>query len=788
MLVAIVLVSAIAVFLGWRIWNRSDVKIQSKAGEPQLVVQLGHSSDVRAVAFSHDGKLVVTGSEDRTAVLWDAATGIEIRRFVGHGAGINVVAFSPDDRLLLTGSGQVEFGTDNASEPQSRDATARIWDVGTGREILRLEDTLGSLNITSAAFSPDGKFVLAGIYVCEWCKEISKEDAGGVICLWNAVTGKKIRQFKGRSSLNGFGGAVAFSPDGRSALIGFEGDFGPQLLDIATGHVLRQFSGGGEGTFLPDGQHILTSNGRFFELETGDLVKKLATCPHVCAFSKDGRFAASTRSTLPDSGVAVRDVTTDQEVLTYDTPRNDKARPIPPSSAPVFSPDGKSILVGLENGASHMWNLVPTRKETSFEGQAVSYVGEFLPDSRFISTGNALWDMTTGQQFRRFPRGGAMAFSPNGDYAFRLRTRQDLEERDLGGLKTNAIVSQSDGTLFDLHTGTEIQQFKYEDPQIVGPMFSQDSRLILTGDEKRRISLWDVATKKLIKLQGLGPSIGRPGIDSFDIMIVSPDGRYIFANTASSSSYGLGLFSADSGTLIRGFTAQDNLDVPAMFAIAAVFSPDGRFVLSGSKAGYFNGVYRNGIAVLWDVATGKEIRRFEGHSEEVSDVAFSPDGHFILTAGDDRFVILWDVTTGKMIRKLESRVANGLSARFSPDGRFILTGSQDGAMAMWDFASGQELCRLISFENGDWVVTASDGRFDTNNLEHIEGLHWILANDPLKPLPLEIFMRQYYEPRLLARVLAGETFKPLPSLSQLNRTQPEVKITDIQTDSGRRCR
>jgi WD40 repeat protein len=785
MLVAIILVSAVAAFIVWRIWNRSHGKIRSEAGEPQLVVQLGHSSDVRAVAFSHDGKLVVTGSEDRTAVLWDAATGVEIRRFVGHEAGINVVAFSPDDRLLLTGSGQVEFGTDNASEPQSRDATARIWDVGTGREILRLEDTLGILNITSAAFSPDGKFVLAGVYVCEWCKEVSKEYAGGVVCLWNAVTGKKIRQFKGRSSLNGFGGAVAFSPDGRSALIGFEGDVGPQLLDIATGQVLRQFSGGGEGTFLPDGQHILTSNGRFFELETGDLVKKLATCPHGCAFSPDGRFAASTRSTLPDSGFAVRDVTTDQEVLTYDTPRNDKARPIPPSSAPVFSPDGKSILVGLENGTSHLWNLVPVGTGVSFEGQAASYGGRFLPDRHFLLTGNALWDMTTGQQFRRFSGGGAIAFSPNGDYAFRLRTRQDLEERDLGGgLKTRVIISQSDGTLIDFHTGTEIQQFKYEDPQFVGPMFSQDSKLILTGDEKRRISLWDVSTGKLIKLQGLEPGIGQPGIDSFEVMAVSPDGRYIFANSASASSYGLGLFSADSGTLIRGLTAQDNLDVPAMFAIAAVFSPDGRFVLSGSKAGYFNGLYRNGIAVLWDVVTGKEIRRFEGHSEEVSDVAFSPDGRFILTAGDDRFVILWDASTGKMIRKLESPLANGSSASFSSDGRFILTGSQDGAMAVWDFDSGQELCRLISFENGDWVVTAPDGRFDTNNLEHIAGLHWILGNDPLKPLPLEIFMRQYYEPRLLARVFAGEKLKPLPSLSQLNRTQPEVKITDIQPDSA----
>src|SRR5882762_7083970 len=95
-------------------------------------------------------------------------------------------------------------------------------------------------------------------------------------------------------------------------------------------------------------------------------------------------------------------------------------------------------------------------------------------------------------------------------------------------------------------------------------------------------------------------------------MAVSPDGRYMFASTASPSSFGLALFSADSGTLIGNLSAQDNLDVPALFAIAAVFSPDGRFVLSGSKAGYFNGVYRNGIAACGMLLPGKRLDALKG--------------------------------------------------------------------------------------------------------------------------------------------------------------------------------
>jgi hypothetical protein len=61
------------------------------------------------------------------------------------------------------------------------------------------------------------------------------------------------------------------------------------------------------------------------------------------------------------------------------------------------------------------------------------------------------------------------------------------------------------------------------------------------------------------------------------------------------------------------------------------------------------------------------------------------------------------------------------------------------------------LCRLISFRDGSWIVVDPEGRFDTNNLEEIQGLHWIMPDDPFKPLPVEIFMREYYEPRLLPR-------------------------------------
>lgn len=73
--------------------------------KPTLVIQKGHTSRVQSVALSRDGKWLVTGSEDETAILWETATGREVRTFHGHKDSINSVALSGDGRWLATGSG-----------------------------------------------------------------------------------------------------------------------------------------------------------------------------------------------------------------------------------------------------------------------------------------------------------------------------------------------------------------------------------------------------------------------------------------------------------------------------------------------------------------------------------------------------------------------------------------------------------------------------------------------------------------------------------------------------------
>jgi WD40 repeat protein len=134
------------------------------------------------VAFSPDGRQVVSGSEDQTVRLWDAATGAALQRLEGHTGVVTSVAFSPDGRQVVSGS---------------YDQTVRLWDAATGAALQRLEGHTDY--VSSVAFSPDSRQVVSG-----------SEDQ--TVRLWDAATGAALQRLEGHT---GAVTSVAFSPDGK---------------------------------------------------------------------------------------------------------------------------------------------------------------------------------------------------------------------------------------------------------------------------------------------------------------------------------------------------------------------------------------------------------------------------------------------------------------------------------------------------------------------------------------------------------------------------------------------
>lgn len=716
-----------------RTGDNNIVPTSSASHKPQLIVQLGGAAE--SVAYSPDGRFIITGGEN--ALLWDAATGQEIRGFYGHSSGVEEVAFSPDGRFVLTAG--------------SLDKTARIWDVTTGKEIKRL---VTPSEVRTVAYSPQGKLVLTG--------------GDAVARLWDVETGREIRRFIGHTS---FVESVKFSPDGRFVLTGSL-DMTARLWDATTGREIRRIlqgpskhSGIKSVAFSPDGRFILTGGyldktARLWDAVTGKAIKDFLNVNwlYSVAFSPDGRsiLTAGANNRNEDSSPRLWDMATGQEIRKFTGHSPGGVR------AATFSPDGRFVLTGGEDSTIRLWDAATGQEVRRFEGysstvNAVAY----SPDGRSLLTGNGddaahLWNTATGQEIRRFQGhlSGvySTAYSPDGRY---LLTG--------GGPKDNTA------RLWDMVTERELRRFSYGDPRfatMASIAYSPDGKSVLTGIEDalgrdHPVVLWDLAT---------GSEIRRFTVHDHSVksLAYSPDGRFILTGSISFDGTAL-LLDIATGQVVKRFQVPKS---PIAYSTYIAYSPDGKHILTTDKQN----------ARLWDVAAGTEIRRFVA-SDDISLIKFSPTGQSILTAGNGS-LSLWDVGTGKAIIHIRRGPGNWiLSAVFSPDGRFILMESGPSAVLL-DATTGQELCRLISFKDGRWVVVTPDGRFDTDNLEEIRGLHWILPDDPMRALPAEIFMRDYYEPRLLPRILAGEKFKPITSLSDLNPVQPRVTISSILYQNG----
>ncbi len=705
----------------------------------ETVIQKGHELAVLDIQVSSDSNFVVSSSRDKTAKLWDLQTGREVRSFLGHQASVTSTAISPDMKFLISGS---------------NDKTIKIWDLVTGKESRSIVTTD---YISSVAFDPRGRFFVYGGY-----NDTGTGDTARVFSWPAALPLAKFSVYPDKGL--GAGTHVTFSNSGKYLAIG-EDNRKLTIYSTANWELVKTIeypsgSCGGCGTisaFSPDDKFLYIASEhtklRRLNLSTMAVDEYYSEISELrgIAVSGDGKLLALSTEKKIDILNSKGDV-----VSTVEAQEKGNFNRV------AFALDGKVLLIACDDNTVMRWNF----REGNFAKPLAGFLAEqdqgglnydanFYWEShiaRYIRYKNNLllsrdgktlikgkfgttvrrWDMATGK--------AVMTYSSHKKAALCYDQTRDGKILVSGGGDGKIVV-------WDLAKGDSLTVIQsYREP-IFDIHFSNDETKIISSSWDGTMKIHDRVTGKMETLFNLENS-------SAYVSLFHPNDLYVFTGQLDNS---LQMWERDTRSVVRSFVGHSGI------ISSLAVTKDGRTLLSSSW---------DGSVRLWDIASGLAIRKFVHSTSAVHTAIFSPQENQIVSAGADRVIRLWDAGTGTVLKSFHGHNAEVTSLIFSPDGKMLLSHSVDGVIKFWNLETGKEFFEHIHLGEFDWLVKNRDGYFNGTDGAR-KYIHFV---EGLRTYSVDQFFHEFYRPDLLPKIFQsrGGDGAPKGIENKLKKSPPPI--------------